>query len=108
MPTRTTWQTSTASFRPAIAVEIWPYLHPDMVAAGRGCVADSGWQHFPLHGRREGSSWVERPAPPLTGVSREISFRDEMFTGNESHYFEVSNRLTLHRGRAVHRQSRPP
>jgi len=63
-------------------------LHPDIaqgVAAGR---IESGWQHFSRAGFVEGRQWLSRP-DPMVGVKREISPRDEMFIGNEDHYFDV-------------------
>lgn len=68
--------------------EAYLRLHPDVAAAVRAGITDSGWQHFTLHGAREGRSWIARP-DPLIGVSREISPRDEMLAGNEAHYFDV-------------------
>ena len=63
-------------------------LHPDIargVTAGR---IESGWQHFARAGFAEGRQWFTRPDPFL-GVKREISPGDEMFIGNETHYFDV-------------------
>lgn len=63
-------------------------LHPDVAAAVSAGVAGSAWQHFTLHGFAEGRQWMAKP-DPLVGVSREISPGDEMFYGNELHYFDV-------------------
>lgn len=63
-------------------------LHPDIaqgVTVGR---IESGWQHFNRAGFAEGRQWLSRP-DPFVGVRREISPRDEMFIGNEAHYFDV-------------------
>ncbi|MBI2515468.1 MAG: class I SAM-dependent methyltransferase [Opitutae bacterium] len=49
---------------------------------------ESGWSHFAQAGFREGRPWLARP-DPFAGVSREISPRDEMFNGNETHYFDA-------------------
>jgi SAM-dependent methyltransferase len=55
------------------------------VALGR---IESGWRHFTEAGFAEGRQWLTKP-DPFIGVGREISPRDEMFTGNEIHYFDV-------------------
>ncbi len=63
-------------------------LHPDIakgVSAGR---IESGWQHFAQNGFAEGRQWISRP-DPFRGVKREIASGDEMFIGNETHYFDV-------------------
>ncbi len=63
-------------------------LHPDVAAAIRAGVVGSGWQHFTLHGLKEGRAWVPQP-DPLVGVRREIAPDDEMFRSDEEHYFDV-------------------
>lgn len=63
-------------------------LHADVAAAIEAGVVGSAWQHFVLHGRREGRAWV-RQADPLIGVNREIAPGDDMFLGNADHYFDV-------------------
>jgi|CXWL01.1.fsa_nt_gi SAM-dependent methyltransferase len=63
-------------------------LHPDIASGVRAGKIESGWRHFADHGFAEGRQWISRPDPYL-GVGREISPRDEMFFGNETHYFAV-------------------
>jgi SAM-dependent methyltransferase len=63
-------------------------LHPDIaLGVARGMI-ESGWSHFARAGFAEGRSWLTRP-DPFAGVSREIAPGDEMFIGNEAHYFDV-------------------
>ena len=68
--------------------EAYIQLHPDVFEAVRSGVAGSGWQHFFLHGFAEGRTWVPK-ADPLIGVLRDIAPGDEMYFGNEAHYFDV-------------------
>lgn len=63
-------------------------LHPDVAAAIKAGIVDSGWQHFTLHGLAEGRRWIPK-ADPLLGVIRDIDPGDEMLFGNEDHYFDV-------------------
>lgn len=63
-------------------------LHPDVAGAVAAGIVGSGWQHFSLHGAREGRAWVAQP-DRLAGVEREISPQDEMFAGDVEHYFDV-------------------
>jgi SAM-dependent methyltransferase len=68
--------------------EAYLQLYPDIangVSLGR---IESGWQHFAKAGFAEGRPWVAK-ADPLAGVNRSISAHDEMFIGNEVHYFDV-------------------
>lgn len=63
-------------------------LHPDVaqaVATGR---VGTGWQHFALHGYAEGRCWVAK-ADALEGVDRVVASGDEMYRGDEEHYFDV-------------------
>lgn len=64
------------------------HYHPDVIAAIQAGTVRSGWQHFTLHGFREGRRWMDKP-DPMTGVIREISPADEMYRGNDEHYFDV-------------------
>jgi SAM-dependent methyltransferase len=64
------------------------YLYPDIARGVSSGAIESGWQHFVTHGFAEGREWISKP-DPLVGVSREISSGDEMFTGNDVHYFDV-------------------
>ena len=64
------------------------HLHPDVAAAIRTGVVGSGWQHYLLHGFKEGRPWIPQP-DPLVAVRREIAPDDEMFRGDEAHYFDV-------------------
>jgi len=63
-------------------------LHADVAGAVLAGVVGSGWQHFTLHGFREGRPWVRRD-DPLAGVNRTIAEGDSMFRENEAHYFDV-------------------
>jgi SAM-dependent methyltransferase len=63
-------------------------LYPDVSAAIRAGSVGSGWQHFMLHGFAEGRPWVPK-SDPMTDVRREIAAGDEMYRGNEAHYFDV-------------------
>lgn len=63
-------------------------LHPDVAAAIAAGQVGTAWQHYTLHGRREGRAWAAKP-DRLLGVEREISPHDEMFTGDTDHYFDV-------------------
>ncbi len=62
--------------------------YPDVAAAIASDVVASAWQHFLLHGRREQRAWF-RQSNRLAGVVTEVSPRDEMFSGNLEHYFDV-------------------
>lgn len=62
--------------------------NPDVAAAVAAGITASGWQHYTLHGQREGRPWPAQPNRML-GVTRTISPADEMFGGNEEHYFNV-------------------
>lgn len=64
------------------------FLHPDVAIAVYAGIVGSGWQHFTLHGFAEGRQWRSK-TDPLIGVAQEISPRDEMLFGNETHYFDV-------------------
>jgi SAM-dependent methyltransferase len=63
-------------------------LHPDVASAVAEGIVGSAWQHFTLFGFAEGRKWVAKP-DSLLGAWREISPSDEMFFGDEHHYFEV-------------------
>jgi len=63
-------------------------LHPDVAAAIRTGNVGSGWQHYMLHGFAEGRPWIPKP-DPLTNVRKEIAPGDEMYRGDEAHYFDV-------------------
>ena len=63
-------------------------LHPDVAAALEAGIVGSAWQHFILHGQREGRQWVRQPNP-LEGACLEIAPDDEMLHGNVDHYFDV-------------------
>jgi SAM-dependent methyltransferase len=63
-------------------------LHPDVAAALEAGIVGSAWQHFVLHGQREGREWVRQPNP-LEGACLEIAPDDEMLHGNVDHYFDV-------------------
>lgn len=63
-------------------------LYPDIAQGVASGAIESGWSHFVQGGFTEGRPWLTRP-DPFAGVSREISPRDEMFHGNEAHYFGV-------------------
>lgn len=80
-------------------------LHADVAAAIAAGVVGSGWQHYTLHGRREGRAWVPQP-DRMSGVSRDISPHDEMFAGDAEHYFDVGEsalHAVQHALGAVHR-----
>lgn len=64
------------------------YLHPDIANGVLAGTIESGWRHFLNAGFKEGRKWIAKP-DPLIGVNRKISSNDEMFSGNEIHYFEV-------------------
>ena len=63
-------------------------LYPDIANGVSLGTIESGWQHFAKAGFAEGRSWLSKP-DPLIGVNRKISPNDEMFIGNEIHYFDV-------------------
>ena len=63
-------------------------LYPDIANGVSLGTIESGWQHFVAAGFTEGRAWIAMPAP-LLGVNRNISSGDEMFTGNQTHYFDV-------------------
>lgn len=63
-------------------------INPDVAAAVAAGVVGSGWQHYTLHGFREGRVWVPK-ADPMAGVSREISPSDEMYRENAERYFDA-------------------
>jgi SAM-dependent methyltransferase len=63
-------------------------LYPDIAQGVSSGAIESGWSHFARSGFAEGRPWLRRP-DPMAGVSHEISPRDEMFGGNEAHYFDV-------------------
>lgn len=63
-------------------------LYPDIAHGVASGTIDSAWSHFALFGLAEQRRWIRR-ADPFAGVSREISPNDEMFHGNEVHYFDV-------------------
>ncbi len=64
------------------------HLYPDIARGVAAGAIESGWRHFVQHGCAEGRPWVARP-DPFAGVARAIAPGDEMFTGNEEHYFDV-------------------
>lgn len=64
------------------------YLHPDIAQGVSSGLIESGWQHFVQHGFTEGRAWVGK-ADSFRGVQRDIAPHDEMFSGNEEHYFDV-------------------
>ena len=68
--------------------EAYLHLHPDVTAAIRAGDVGTGWQHFMLHGFKEGRPWLPK-ANPVAGVLKEIAADDEMFRGDEAHYFDV-------------------
>lgn len=68
--------------------EAYRALHPDVAAAVDAGVVGSGWQHFQLHGQREGRRWVAM-SHRLEGVVRTVATDDEMSSGNAEHYFDV-------------------
>lgn len=63
-------------------------LNPDVAAALAAGVVGSAWQHYELHGAREGRPWLAQP-DRLAGVLATIAPDDEMFAGNRDHYFDV-------------------
>ena len=63
-------------------------LYPDIANGVSLGTIESGWQHFEKAGFAEGRRWVAK-ADPLAGLNRNISAHDEMFIGNEPHYFDV-------------------
>lgn len=63
-------------------------LHPDVAAAIRSGNVGSGWQHFMLHGFKEGRPWIPKADPHLS-VMKQIAAGDEMYAGDEAHYFDV-------------------
>ncbi len=65
-------------------------LHADVAAAVGAGIVGSGWQHFQLHGAREGRRWVPQP-DRMSGVNADIAAGDEMFGGNREHYFDVGH-----------------
>ncbi len=62
--------------------------HPDVARAVAEGIVGSGWQHYGLHGAREGRPWPAQPNR-LEGVVRDIAPADAMFIGNTEHYFDV-------------------
>lgn len=63
-------------------------LNPDVAAAIRNGDVGSAWQHYLLDGFAEGRPWIPK-AGPLAEVRREIAPDDEMYRGDEAHYFDV-------------------
>lgn len=63
-------------------------LYPDIARGVASGAIESGWGHFSQSGFAEGREWLARN-DSLRSVLREISPQDEMFTGNEAHYFDV-------------------
>ncbi len=63
-------------------------LYPDVASGVSLGVVASGWEHFSKNGFTEGRSWISKP-DTFIGLNREISSSDEMFIGNEIHYFDV-------------------
>ncbi len=63
-------------------------LYPDIARGVASGAIESGWSHFAASGFAEGRDWIPQ-ADPFIGVTKEISPHDEMFTGNERHYFDV-------------------
>ncbi len=63
-------------------------LYPDIAKGVFLGSIESGWRHFLEAGFAEGRQWFSKPDPWL-GVNRSIAKDDEMFSGNESHYFDV-------------------
>lgn len=82
-------------------------LHPDVAAAIEAGIVGSGWQHFTLHGQREGRTWVAKP-DRMAGVVRTISPRDEMFAGDEEHYFDVGESALHYISEALAAAGREP
>lgn len=74
--------------RDTFDAEAYLARHQDVAAALASGLVGSAWQHFELHGRREGRVWFAKP-DRMTGVTREISPHDEMFAGDLIHYFDV-------------------
>jgi SAM-dependent methyltransferase len=63
-------------------------LNPDVAAAIRAGDVGSAWQHYSSDGFAEGRPWIPK-ANPLIAVAREIAAGDEMYRGDEAHYFDV-------------------
>ena len=63
-------------------------LHPDVAEAVYGGIVGSAWQHFTLHGFREGRPWV-RKADRTVGLRLEIAPGDLMYSDDSDHYFDV-------------------
>ncbi|MEO6994695.1 MAG: class I SAM-dependent methyltransferase [Lacunisphaera sp.] len=63
-------------------------LYPDIATGVSLGKIESGWSHFVKAGFAEGRPWISKP-DIMIGVNREISPGDEMFIGNEIHYFDV-------------------
>lgn len=68
--------------------EAYLQLHPDVAEALAAGIVGSAWQHFALHGAREGRAWVQQPDPRI-GVNLQIAPDDEMCRENLDHYFAV-------------------
>lgn len=63
-------------------------FHPDVAAALQAGVVGSAWQHFTLHGAREGRRWQAKPNR-RANLGLEISPGDEMFAGDVDHYLDA-------------------
>ena len=68
--------------------EAYLAMHPDVAAAVDAGAVGSGWQHFILHGAREGRRWQSK-SNRTAGIDREIADKDEMFGGDPAHYFDA-------------------
>lgn len=80
---------SPTSVRPTRSIfdeDAYLLRHTDVAAAIAAGTVDSAWQHFVLHGQREGRPWTAK-IDPLRGVARAIAPDDEMYHGNDEHYF---------------------
>jgi SAM-dependent methyltransferase len=88
LPATSPAATQTMPARHEFDEDAYLQLHADVAAAVAAGVAGSGWQHYTLHGFREGRPWVRR-SDPLAGVSREIAEGDGMYRENRDHYFET-------------------
>lgn len=76
--------------------------HADVARAVAAGVVGSGWQHYRMHGAREGRPWPAQPNR-LDGVVRDIAPTDGMFIGNTEHYFDVGESAVrcIYRGLAA-------
>lgn len=63
-------------------------LYPDIAAAVKSGAIYSGWRHFVTNGFAEGRRWLRVPASNR-GVVQAIAPGDEMFQGDNEHYFSA-------------------